>query len=344
MAASNDAAAAVQGGHPTMSSVSGLTQTQPFLFDHVHCCVCYLDYHPTAARQAQTATGLRSASTSLPFYVTECAHILCRNDFQHAAQGHADATSLATCPVCRATGVNVTPLDEDNFQHAHMSRLIDFLKAQSLKQKQVLQRASHELTAAKELRAELEGVKRENALLKERLKEAEDGRGRPPTFRFQLGQRQEGDYAFQSASVASVDRPYSRSVVGTAAGSSGQATGTLRRPAPQKETGSHRSGGPPRSYGTSSSAVRAMPTMPAPVLPSSSSRSHRDVDAVSVRSDTTALRPHASSHRQAFRPSTLSREPVPGAAGPATSAATQEFRPFSARDPAQVRGYRRSDL
>ncbi|SPO37496.1 uncharacterized protein PSFLO_02971 [Pseudozyma flocculosa] len=323
MAASNDAAAAVQGGHPTMSSVSGLTQTQPFLFDHVHCCVCYLDYHPTAARQAQTATGLRSASTSLPFYVTECAHILCRNDFQHEG-AVADRISFAP------------------FSFRFLP--ISFLKAQSLKQKQVLQRASHELTAAKELRAELEGVKRENALLKERLKEAEDGRGRPPTFRFQLGQRQEGDYAFQSASVASVDRPYSRSVVGTAAGSSGQATGTLRRPAPQKETGSHRSGGPPRSYGTSSSAVRAMPTMPAPVLPSSSSRSHRDVDAVSVRSDTTALRPHASSHRQAFRPSTLSREPVPGAAGPATSAATQEFRPFSARDPAQVRGYRRSDL
>ncbi|KAN0064814.1 hypothetical protein ACQY0O_001871 [Thecaphora frezii] len=80
-----------------------------------------------------------------------------------------------------------------------------FLKSQTLKQKQVLQKASQELTAAKELRKELEAVKRENTALRERLQAAERGGARSPTFRFSIGQHREGSTGTRNRSASPPD-------------------------------------------------------------------------------------------------------------------------------------------
>ncbi|KAN0064813.1 hypothetical protein ACQY0O_001870 [Thecaphora frezii] len=64
---------ALGAGPPPATDGAASSRTAPCtaLFDHIHCCVCYLDYHPTEARTAQTSDGVRRAEASLPFYVTE---------------------------------------------------------------------------------------------------------------------------------------------------------------------------------------------------------------------------------------------------------------------------------
>ncbi|KAH8116846.1 hypothetical protein DFH11DRAFT_1687692 [Phellopilus nigrolimitatus] len=142
-------------------------QQESDFWEFVNCAKCHLAF---------SRDGV--AAPSVPFWITECGHILCN--------AHLNADQ--SCPVCSALGIELMPLQKEmpppmsdwfrsvpygmdalaqaaKFQHESMAAEIRYYKSRSVRFESLIQRLKGEVAAVRAFKQDYEALKRENEQL-----------------------------------------------------------------------------------------------------------------------------------------------------------------------------------
>ncbi|KAI0374858.1 hypothetical protein BV20DRAFT_1032918 [Pilatotrama ljubarskyi] len=159
-----------------MSNVSGASADFDF-WEFVNCSICHLEFVKESG-----------APSSLPFWLTECGHVICNSHLQ------ADQS----CAACGSSGIQLMPLQREleapmsnwfssvpgafdavayslRFQMNTMADLVRYFKKKYQQYRPLYERLQGEHAESKRLRKLVEELRQENAELRRRLQIGDSG-------------------------------------------------------------------------------------------------------------------------------------------------------------------------